>query len=195
VGAYACVIEALQAEGYCAGRYDDDRSGAYSGSDALCVRAPGAEEWVEWKLVNFGGSIGHHASSLEHTGAFRLTSPPVVEPPVVVEPPPVTCPPVTRIDVVVRPQARIVLDATPKTTGREVCDSLGFVNRAECPLGQEGSGSRELCEAHAGPYAWTLPEGCYQHDTNPLMGYCPMSAVGAVLVCAANGVCGSVALP
>ena len=97
--------------------------------------------------------------------------------------------------VVVRPQARLVLDATPKTTGLETCAALGFVGRAECPLGLEGGSDRELCEAHAGPYAWHLPEGCYQHDTNPLMGYCPMGAVGTVRVCAANGVCGSVVLP
>jgi len=62
-------------------------------------------------------------------------------------------PSVDRINVNVhhrRPNGRyVMLDATPLTCSKEFCKKVGFPTRACCPLGQEGSSLRPVCEAMA----------------------------------------------
>jgi hypothetical protein len=116
-----------------------------------------------------------------------------------VEPVPLPCPELRGISIRVAQYAQRSVDITPKTGGREVCDSLGFVNRGECPFAAEREDGtidpqRARCEAFYGPYRCTVGgEECGRFNDNPLMW--GAAAPGRYVICSRTGVCGSVDLP
>jgi hypothetical protein len=189
VEAMDALTSKLRLAGYDAGRYDDDHSGPWAGSDVIAVKGLGSQVWEEWSVFNYGTlPNGKHNSAFAFKAAFVLDAAPARE-----------CPPLTRIDLALKMYAQRAVDATPKTTGLEACNALGFTDRRECPMGIEGSVGRPICETAAGPWTWTLDgvpcawPSCWPLADNPLQYAAP--APGRLTVCGGNGFCASVVLP
>lgn len=170
------VIARLVAGGLCAGRQVE-------GGDSIAIGSQD-DNWT-YHIVNFGGpKVAWPPSKSEPPDHWKVKG---VAAPV--------CPPVTRIDLAEKMYAQRSTDATPKTTGLENCNALGFTDRRECPLGIEGTPGRKECEIAAGPYTWSLNEVpcayplCWSLSDNPLLYATPFN--GELKVCAANGFCTS----
>lgn len=195
------VAQILRERGLCAGTQEaaNDAPLAVAEWDGS---ACADDEWTH-PMMNFGGyKIRWQPSANDPPDHWRRVSgAPPAEPPVEPVPLPGECPPLRFISVHARPQADWIVDATPKTGGREVCDKLGFTNRNECPFAPELEGrenpERVRCEKASGPYTWAVNGvdcvGC-ENNGNPLQIRVTRATTGRVTVCGGNGVCGSAVL-
>jgi len=148
------------------------------------------EENFTHHIVNFGGfKVRWQPSANEPPDRWRLVKP--LEP---VK----NCPELGRLDYGVKQFAQRSLDITPKTLGLEVCTSLGFLNRRECPFGVDIEGQynpeKIRCEAFYGPYACTVNGAeCPRFNKNPLQWNA--AASGTYRICSRTQVCVEVVLP
>jgi hypothetical protein len=116
-------------------------------------------------------------------------------------------PPVWRLSVKVhiRGPNRWILDSTPLVRDYDYCTKVGFTNRGECPVRQEGDPQREACELYAigraddtgraGPTWFRNGQycngtDCANHEDNQYLLYAHLS--GNYEACTKDDVCGTV---
>lgn len=184
---YQADIDKLISKFPCAGRQ-------VAGAPEFAIRMDDSTEWTYQPYEMGGFKCMCPPSKSEPATHWRPVSAPPTPQPTPTPTPAATCPPVTRIDLKVAYYAQRSIDTTPKVEGLELCTSLGFTDRRECPLGVDGDPRRPICEAASGPYTCTAPSGaaCDKFNDNPLQFAAASS--GTYKVCAATGACGSITL-
>lgn len=193
----AKMVACLQGSGFCAGQHSDGNSDQISVTKTC---SPGIT-WENYQPVNFGGV--HKARFNAAMDGWQVPVDCSSNPnptPTPTPTPVLNCPSsVDRINVNIRNQAAWIIDATPQTCDKTWCDSHGFVGRNCCPLGQEGSDQRPLCEASFAPYNWSLNgnpcpnDNCWLNGDPPniLQLRVPKAVTsGTVKVCITSGTCG-----
>jgi hypothetical protein len=188
----------LRMAGYNAGRYDDDHSGPWAGSDVLAVQAPGSDNWEEWSVYNYGGlPNGRHATAFAFKGAFRLDQPAALPFPKIKQfgrDPHHNGAPLLSVSYL----ACRVIDATPLVADAAYCEAEFPDNPGQwrlCPYSGEDDPERGIVgrkarrmagEAAAGPYEWVYNGQLVEYNNgNPLqikVCYGP----GVARLCAGN---------
>ena len=176
------VIDAVKLTGLCAGRHVDTTPG---GTDEIAVAAKCTDPWEGYKIYNYGGgkviwSPNANRPSWTVTPGHCSGGP--VEPPPVDPPPTGECPAphpdLTRMKLDCG-EYNGILDCTWKTVNQcQFCEDIGMGEfngqpRCGCPVRQEGTEERPVCEAELCAQKWECNGQPYPpYKGNPAQSNC-----------------------